>query len=242
MLSAGGDTICYPLRGIRIDPVRLRADLDALETARWANQDRYQEARTNWTGIALYSVSGRDDDLRCAGRPTVVRTPAGERCRYISDEVLPQFRAPLLRVALYRLEAGTVIGEHRDYGQNRTMGYVRIHVPVVTNDGVVMYLSDRPYRFAVGEAWYFDASCRHRVENRGSADRIHLIADVKPSRALAALLKPISVRDALRFAGHRFQYWGEVGSAFVRFVRTTDGRRRIVTKARQLVAHDARPG
>ena len=53
-----GDTICYPIRGIRLDPGALRADLDALEAARWANQDRYQAARTNWTGIALYSISG----------------------------------------------------------------------------------------------------------------------------------------------------------------------------------------
>lgn len=52
--------------------------------------------------------------------------PAGERCSYICDEVLPQFGAALLRVAFYRLQAGAKIGEHRDCGENRTMGYVRI--------------------------------------------------------------------------------------------------------------------
>jgi len=238
MRTGHDDTLCYPLRGITIDPDRLVADLNAVERGQWASQERYQRGTTNWKGLCLYSVSGAADDLRCASRPTR-RTPAGERCAYISDELLPQFRAPLLRVAFYRLDAGTRIGEHCDYGQNRSMGYVRVHVPVVTNDGVVMYLDGRSYRFRVGEAWYFDASCRHRVENAGADDRIHLIVDLVPTAALGALLKPITSRDRLRFAAHRLAYYREVAATFARFVRTREGRERIRGRLGQLLAPPA---
>jgi len=226
--------LCYPLRGIQIDPVRLVADLQAVAQAPWARQDRYQPGTGHWKGLALYSVSGASEDLRCAGRPVVRRTPAGERCAYICDELLPQFRAPLLRVAFYRLEAGTTIGEHRDYGQNRSMGYVRVHVPVVTNDAVLMYVGGRPHRFLVGEAWYFDASCAHRVENNGGEDRIHLIVDLVPTRELAGLLRPVTLRDQARFLAHRITFYGQVASTFLRFARTAEGRARIRAKITQM--------
>jgi Aspartyl/Asparaginyl beta-hydroxylase len=230
------DTVCYPIPGIRIDVERLLADFRGVAGGTWVSQDRYDRGVTNWKGLCLYSVSGASDDLRCASRPIVKRTPAGRLCAYICEELLPQFRAPLLRVAFYRLEGGTRIREHCDYGQNRSMGYVRVHVPVVTNDAVVMYLRGRPYRFRVGEAWYFDASCPHRVENAGGEDRIHLIFDLVPTRALTALLKPVTPADRIRFFAHRVAFYEEVVRTFVRFVQTRDGRSRIRTKMAQLFA------
>jgi hypothetical protein len=231
---SAGDTICYRLEGISVDPERLRADYERLRDGAWVPQDRYANGITHWTGLALYSVSGEVSDLRCAGRPIVRRTAAGDRCAYVCDELLPQFGAPLLRVALYRLEAHTHIGEHRDYGENRTMGFVRVHIPIVTNDAVVMYLEDRPYRFLAGEAWYFDASCRHRVDNAGDADRIHLIVDLKPSPQLERLLKPLTLDDRIRFAHHRLEYYRALLRTAGRFVRTREGRRRIAVKLAQL--------
>ncbi len=59
-----GSTICYPLRGIAIDPDRLVADLHAVESERWTSQERYQAGTANWKGLCLYSISGTPDDLR----------------------------------------------------------------------------------------------------------------------------------------------------------------------------------
>lgn len=240
-MSANGsdNTVCYTLSTITIDPARIQEDYARLLDMEWINQDRYKAGMTNWKGVSLYSISGAYDDLRCADRGTMKKTPAGERCPYICDEVLPQFNAPLLRVALYRLTAGTKVGAHRDYGGSRLMGMVRIHMPVITNDGVIMYLDGQKYFFAVGEAWYFDATCVHAVENNGTEDRIHLIADFLPSPGINKHLKPVTLADRWRHVMDRGRHARKVVSTFTNYVRTPEGRARI--KARLNVVM-GRPG
>jgi hypothetical protein len=228
-------TLVYPIQGITIDAERLRAELAIMEEGLWTIHDRYTPGVTNWAGISLYSVSGDMNDLRCTNRPPARKTPAGEKCPYVCNELLPQFNAQLLRVVFYRLKAGTKLGEHRDYGENRsTTGMVRIHIPVITNDKVVMYVEGKPYYFPAGSAWYFDASSRHRVENLSSEDRIHLLADFKVCEGIEKFLKPITVRDRVRFAYLAIGYYREVATTFLRFMWTKDGRTRIRMKAAQL--------
>lgn len=225
-------TLVYPLPTIKIDPNRLVGDLRKMEEGLWRPQNRYKADITHWDGISLYSVNGDIDDLRAADRLPVYKTAAGEKCPYICDELLPQFGAPCLRVVFYRLRAGTQIGEHRDIGENRfTTGVVRIHIPVITNEQVVMYVGGNPYHFPVGSAWYFDASVRHAVQNNSDQDRIHLVADLKVCNALDKLLKPLTMDDRLRFARHTFIYYLATARAFFRFVRTKEGRARIRARA-----------
>jgi hypothetical protein len=51
-------TLVYPIPDIRIDADRLRADLQRMEEALWATQDRYRPKDgtdiVGWDGIALY--------------------------------------------------------------------------------------------------------------------------------------------------------------------------------------------
>lgn len=224
------DTVCYSLSGIEIDAERLLHDYEAVASDVWTSQNRYAKGMTNWKGISLYSINGASDDLRCADKPIVSKTPAGDVCSYICDELLPQFGARPLRVAFYRLTAGTNVGKHKDYGQNRTAGMVRIHIPVITNKDVTMQVEDNTYHFGVGEAWYFDASCWHSVKNSGADDRIHLIADFYPSPELDAHLKPISFNDRLRFLMARMEFNVEIAKTFAKFIVTREGRARIMAK------------
>jgi hypothetical protein len=232
-------TLAYPLAGIHIDPDRMLADLKRMEEALWTPQGERYPGRVpikNWDGIALYSVSGDPHDLRTADRLPVPRTPAGDTCSYICNELLPQFGAPCLRVVFYRLRAGAKIGRHRDVGENRyTSKAVRIHIPVITNDDVVMYVNDERYQFRLGEAWYFDASVYHSVENNSPYDRIHLVADLKVCRALDRFLKPLTMEDRLRFARHHLMTYKAVTKSFLRFIRTPEGRARIRARAELIV-------
>lgn len=221
------DTVCYRLPNITIDSTRLVADYERIADGTWTNQNRYRSDTTNWKGISLYSLNGESDDLRCSDRPITKKTPAGQQCPYICDELLTQFGAKPLRVAFYRLTANTSVGTHKDYGQNRTMGMVRIHIPVVTNEKVTMTVEDNQYFFDVGEAWYFDASCWHSVKNDWDQDRIHLIADFYPSPGLDKHLKPIMFNDRIRFMKAKAESYGAVTHAFFRFVKTKEGRQRI---------------
>lgn len=226
-------TRAYPIPGIKVDPVRLQEDLRRMEETFWIYQNRYKEGIDYWDGVAIYSVSGDTHDLRCADRLPVHRTPAGEKTPYICEELLPQFRSPWLRVLFYRLRAGTKIGRHQDLGENRlTNGIIRIHVPVITNDKVLMYVADRPYHFGLGTAWYFDATSFHSVENNGDQDRIHLVVDVKMSPELETLLKPLTPSDRLRLAGIAAKRVAGFPKSFLRFARTAEGRARIMARAK----------
>ena len=81
--------LVYPVPTIKIDPARLLADLSSMEDQIWTHQNRYQPDIEHWDGISLYSVGGDMRDLRCADRLPVYKTPAGERCPYICNELLP---------------------------------------------------------------------------------------------------------------------------------------------------------
>ena len=227
------NTLVYPLDKIHVDIVRLLEDLRRMEEGFWIFQNRYKKDIDNWDGVALYSVNGDVHDLRCADHFPVHRTAAGERCSYIEQELLPQFRAPWLRVVFYRLKPGTKIGRHRDIGENRiTNGIIRIHVPVITNPGVLMFVADEPYHFPVGTAWYFDATSFHRVENNGTEDRIHLVIDFKMTPELNTILKPLTFSDRMRLSHIAWLHLISYPKNLVRFARTAEGRQRIMARAR----------
>jgi Aspartyl/Asparaginyl beta-hydroxylase len=210
-------TLTYPIQGIQIDPVRLRADLDNVlqnETL-WKRQNKYKNV--GWKGVALYSRTGEPEDLAQTLLLPVHKTKVGSLCPYICDEILPQFGAPWLRVAFYKLEAGAQIGEHRDIVQNQGgRGMARIHVPVITNDKVIMYVGHKPYHYPPGSAWYFDPTAQHAVENLGNEDRIHLLVDFKCTPEFNRLLKPLDLRDRARFAYITTLYYALRLFAFLR--------------------------
>jgi quercetin dioxygenase-like cupin family protein len=69
-------------------------------------------------------------------------------------------------------------------------GVIRLHIPVTTNPEVEFYLNDERIEMKTGELWYLDFSQKHRVENRGTADRIHLVVDCKVNDWLRELIQP----------------------------------------------------
>jgi hypothetical protein len=78
------------------------------------------------------------------------------------------------RVMLARMAPGGVIHPHRDENPAAKWPH-KIHVPLQTNDDVTFYVDGTGYRLAEGEAVEVNNMGVHAVENRGSADRIHLI-------------------------------------------------------------------
>jgi hypothetical protein len=78
------------------------------------------------------------------------------------------------RVMLARMAPGGVIHPHRD--QNAAAKWPhKVHVPLQTNPDVTFYVDGIGYHLAEGEAAEVNNMGVHAVENRGSADRIHLI-------------------------------------------------------------------
>ena len=65
---------------------------------------------------------------------------------------------------------------------------MRIHIPVVTNPDVEFFLDGRRIIMGEGECWYLDLNLPHRVQNRGSTDRVHLVIDCQLNDWLRELI------------------------------------------------------
>lgn len=88
---------------------------------------------------------------------------------------------------IFRTKPGGITRVHTDNDQAwwRT---VRIHVPIITNEGAFLLAEGRAKHLEVGEVWTFDNQERHSVVN-GDRQRVHMIFDVNPNPKLAALMQ-----------------------------------------------------
>jgi len=159
----------------RFDPERLREDVAQVKTDEWISHYNQSDYEGNWSGVALRSRDGSTRDLivSAAGYRD---TPLLERCAYFC-ELLGQFQFPLTAVRLLRLHPGSIIKEHCDPALGFEDGEIRLHIPIQTSPDVHFYLDGRRVILNEGETWYLDLSRRHRIENRSSIDRIHLVID-----------------------------------------------------------------
>jgi hypothetical protein len=160
------------------DPEKLRLDLARVREEEWIPHMQRRHYDGQWSGAALRSIAGARDNLVPEARDgqRFADTELLARCPYFA-EVLAQFRCPLLAVRLLRLHAGSNIAEHVDHALDFDDGEVRIHIPIVTSDGVRFILDGARLVLAPGECWYTNVNLPHAVENTGSVDRIHLVLD-----------------------------------------------------------------
>ncbi len=75
---------------------------------------------------------------------------------------------------LARMAPGGVIHPHRDQNPAAKWPH-KIHVPILTNEGVTYFVDGKAYSMAEGEAVEVNNMGLHAVENHGDTDRIHLI-------------------------------------------------------------------
>jgi hypothetical protein len=80
------------------------------------------------------------------------------------------------RVLLVSLPAGCNVEEHTDSGYHLETSH-RIHVPIITNDEVLFFCNNIQVPMVAGSIVDFNNNARHKVINKSSQDRIHLIID-----------------------------------------------------------------
>lgn len=160
------------------DPEKLRAELARVAPDEWIPHQQKKHYEGQWSGAALRSLSGARDNLLVESHDGqhFADTALLARCPYF-QEVLAQFSCPLNAVRLLRLQAGSNIAEHVDHALDFEEGEVRIHIPIVTSDGVRFILDGTRLVLAPGESWYTNVNLPHAVENTGTVDRIHLVLD-----------------------------------------------------------------
>ncbi len=174
-VKAVADTLKLPMH---FEPAQLQEDLAGILAGEYVPHFNTAYFEGDWSAVPLRSVGGIAN--RIYPDPTAktqfADTALLARCPYFR-QVLAALPCPQQAVRLLRLKAGSIIKEHRDHELGFEDGEVRLHIPVITNPAVEFVLNQVRVIMNEGECWYLNVNLPHRVANRGTADRIHLVVD-----------------------------------------------------------------
>lgn len=183
------DRICLPFA---FDPDRLGRDLERVGGQGWTRHVVRQNYEGDWTVLPLRAPAGETHPVRMVYPDPLATafadTPLLDRTPYFRA-LLGRFQCPLRTVRLMRLAPGSVIKTHEDGGLDPESGLARIHIPILTSPEVEFLLNGRPVAMAPGSAWYLRLSDPHRVANRGTSDRVHLVVDTGMNDWLLGMLR-----------------------------------------------------
>lgn len=166
-----------------IDIDKLKTRVDQFPNAKWHESERERLFDVHRDTQALLLVHFEDFKYE--------KPDYRELYTELQDELQPvidyitdyyQDNGFVLRVLLAKLRAGGKIPHHTDAGFS-LLNCHRVHIPIVTNDGVVFFVGGEEKNMQVGELWEINNGLDHAVENRGYEDRIHLIIDWMPNHA-----------------------------------------------------------
>jgi mannose-6-phosphate isomerase-like protein (cupin superfamily) len=174
---------------LRFDADALAADVAKIGQGEWIPHFNVHHHDGGWSGVALRAPGGDatkiypDPDAAApyAATPLLARCPA-------TQAALAILRCPVGSARFLRLAAGSRIREHRDYDLAFADGEIRLHIPVTTDAEVEFVLAGERVDMRPGECWYLDVNQRHRVDNRGARDRVHLVVDCVVDEWLASQL------------------------------------------------------
>lgn len=154
---------------VRFDRDALVAEVQALPPEAWVP---HPDGFKGNDAVRLISPDGAASDLSSGNmRPT----PYLEACPFIR-ELMSWVGAVWGRSRLMGLAAGSEVPPHIDsHYYWRT--HIRIHVPIITNPGVLFTCGGETVHMEPGECWIFDSFLPHDVQNKGDAHRVHLVID-----------------------------------------------------------------
>jgi hypothetical protein len=92
------------------------------------------------------------------------------------EKVVDEFECEKQRVRIMALAPGGDITWQREPELDRDL--VRVHIPVITNRGVLLQICDQDCRWLPGELWFGDFAFPHRLRNTSREARIHIVLDL----------------------------------------------------------------
>jgi hypothetical protein len=156
----------------------MERDLQALcEIQRAPQPGPYHKGE--WTGIALYSMGGRQSTFpSAAGTDSYQETEELQRAPYFK-QILDDLKCPKEVVRILFLPPGGHIRDHFDFHTSFQFGLLRLHIPIVTHSDVVFIVGGQRVWWKPGELWYGDFSKVHSVKNNSPTVRVHMVIDVQ---------------------------------------------------------------
>lgn len=172
------EKITYLKLPLEFDVRRLQIDAMGFAPTAWQPHFNIHNYEGEWSVVPLRAVKGAAVEIfPDPNAPDgYIETEMMSRCDYV-PEILRAFQCDLQTVRFLKLAAGASIRRHRDYELGLEDGFIRIHIPAMTNDNVDFVLNDEHLAMREGEAWYVNVNFHHSVRNDGATDRIHLVID-----------------------------------------------------------------
>lgn len=189
------------------DAARMAGEALALREAQWQVQQEYYgpdgffgAREIDWRVLPLHSPGGDQarTDSGGAGLVEYASTPFLREAPYFA-EILAEMPAPLRSVRLIALGPGVEVREHRDEKCGYPWGVMRLHIPVITNQGAKVIIDQQDMHWQAGQLWFGDFSRPHYVRNTGDEPRVHLVIDVQVTLELLTLF-PREYLDELPWA------------------------------------------
>src|SRR5215204_2886325 len=154
---------------IRFDADRLANEVNALPASAWLPHP------TGFVGNEAVPLVSPNGELNDGFDGPMAPTPHLLQCPYVM-ELMAALECVWGRSRLMGLAAGADVPIHIDVHYHwRT--HRRLHIPVITNAGVLFTCNDETVHMDPGECWLFDSFSLHKVQNKGSERRIHLVLD-----------------------------------------------------------------
>lgn len=151
----------------------------------------------DWSGITLRKPIGEAHGLS-AGNVSVKTyedTPLMKELPY-TQRVLDAIQTEKQAVRYLQLAPNSEIKPHKDFDLVYWDGYVRFHIPIITNDSVKFMIGDEQLNMKPGECWFADFSRTHSVSNFGKTSRIHLVIDCLVNNWVEQLFKEEGIVEA----------------------------------------------
>lgn len=155
------------------DTNRLRLELHSLENREWLPHPSGMPGNTALPLVSRDAEDNDDFDGPMVATGHLADSAYIRQCMHHIGEVYGRSR-------LMALDAGAEVSRHVDFNYH-WYSRVRIHIPIVTNPAVAFYCGDQQVHMEAGSCWIFDSWRHHRVVNRGSQRRTHLVLDTAGS-------------------------------------------------------------
>jgi hypothetical protein len=171
-------------------PLLLQA-LGAIGEDDWRSHFNSDYYAGDWSGVALISAVDALTELSPGRGETLLREPWRQDARW--QQGLRDLPLQIVCARLLRLGPGGRIHEHRDYDLGEPDADLRLHIPLLSPPHVDFLLDGQRMPMTAGECWYLDLSRPHRVDNRDTQARVHLVLDCRPGAWLEqAILDGVS--------------------------------------------------
>ena len=190
--------IKHALLKIPVDVKSIQKEIEILQSGHWQPHFNKHDYEGGWDVLSFRSPGGGLNAFaESLNNEAYADTPLLEHCPSVRS-LLDGLECEKLSARLLNLQAGAVIKEHTDKELYFEKGEARLHFPIITFPFVEFYLDNERLQMQEGDCWYINANLPHRLANKGSSNRIHLIVDCKVNHWLSKVFNQVIAKTELQ--------------------------------------------